>query len=118
MRIADPKPAYCSACGNSYPDGRYVDMEAAFDRGAVISNDQLSYVEGSDDLHLCEACVRAAAEVLAFKPDRAARQTLEIHRYQREARDWKAYAMALEQTVSERPERLPPRRGRPPKVPA
>src|ERR1035437_2594230 len=56
VRLSDPRPAYCSACHNSTPSGRYVDFDAAFDAGAFIGRGDQVLVEGSADLHMGAAC--------------------------------------------------------------
>ena len=63
VRLSDPRPAFCSGCLNT-PDGRYVDFEAAFDAGTFVEGEDRHYVAGSDDLHLCEQCLKTGCEVL------------------------------------------------------
>ena len=86
-RIADPRPALCSACGNSGdPDTEYVDFEAAWD-GPVVLNDDGSYrsapngePSASENIYLCKACVRAGAQLLEIKPELHRNQLREIRR--------------------------------------
>lgn len=79
IRISDPRPPYCSACHNT-TDGRYVDFDAVHDGGSFVDRETHAYIEGTDDLHVCEACMRDACEVLGFKPELQRRQFTEIRR--------------------------------------
>jgi hypothetical protein len=106
IRLSDPRPAYCSACHNA-PEGRYVDFDAAHDGGSFLQENGVVYLEGSDDLHICEGCMRRGAEELALKPDVQQRQLREIRRLEAAAEHWKEYARSLEATLEERPERAP-----------
>lgn len=113
MRISDPQPDYCSACHNTTPEGRYVDMEAMHDGGSYVDGD-VTYIAGADSLHVCEACVRDAMEVLALRPEREQAQTREIKRLEIERDHWKQSAKRMEGYLQERPEGAPrqPRRRR------
>lgn len=108
--LSDPRPAYCSACHNS-PDSRFVDFEAAFDAGAVVDNESQAVIAGSDDLHLCEACVRDAMEKLELKPELHARQLNEIRRLEIAVEYWRDKAQStaslLDRTVREAPKDVP-----------
>lgn len=104
LRISDPKPNHCAACFRGADASvTFVDFDAAIDRGTFV-NEQNAVLEGIDDLHLCEACVRAAAEVLALKPALHARQIREIKRLEAENEHWREYAKDLEASIGERPE--------------
>jgi hypothetical protein len=105
IRLSDPKPAYCSACHNA-PAGKYVDFDAAHDGGDFTTQD-LVWHAGSDDLHLCAACLKRATEVLGFKPELNQRQLREIRRLEVENEHWRDYARTLEATLQERPEPAP-----------
>lgn len=87
IRLSDPRPAFCSACLN-HPDERYVDFDAAFDAGAFVDRETQAYVEGSDDLHLCESCLKRACEELGVKPELHAAQRREIQKLQLERDHW------------------------------
>lgn len=117
VRISDPAPAFCSACHNTPAGSRYVDFDAAHDAGAFVNRDTQAYIEGSDDLHLCERCLKLATEVLGEKPELHARQAREIRRLELAVEHWRDYSQSLEQTLEQRPEPAP-RRGRPRKVAA
>ena len=117
VRISDPVPAACSCCFQGAREGvRFLDFNAALDRGQFVRE-----VDGAvlvrdvmDDLHLCEACVREAAEVLALKPQLDANQRREIRRLELESEHWRDYAKRLEATLQERPDlapRAPRKRG-------
>lgn len=103
IRVADPLPAYCSNCHNSTSEG-YVSFPAAHDAGQFVNPPEGEYVAGSDDLYLCFACVRHAAEVVGFKPGLHARQRREISRLELQAAHWKDYAKRIEQAVASRPQ--------------
>ena len=110
VRISDPKPAYCSGCGQGAQGNvRFVDFDAAHDSGVVMNQDGAVLV-GQDDLHLCEACVRAGAEALGLKPELHSKQVQLIRQLERERDHWKDYAKKFETTVAERP--VPAKRGR------
>lgn len=83
VRLSDPKPAFCVGCWQGAQDNvRFVDFDAAFDGGQLVEERDGAVVTriAADDLHLCEACVRAAAQALALKPDLHAKQVREIRR--------------------------------------
>jgi predicted Fe-S protein YdhL (DUF1289 family) len=42
-------------------------MDAAIDRGAIVEEGSGAVIDSIDELHLCEACVREAAETLDYK---------------------------------------------------
>jgi hypothetical protein len=106
VRISDPKPAYCSACFRAADDtSRFLDFDAALDTGCFVDGLGV-YQSGSDDLHLCEECVRVAAQTLGLKPDLHARQMREIKRLEIANEHWKDYAKRMEALVQERPEKV------------
>jgi hypothetical protein len=115
MSISDPNPPYCSACLGAASGTRFVDLDAAYDGGAFVGREMQDYIVGTDDLHLCESCVRDAAETLALKPQAHAEQAREIRRLTTAVDHWRDYARTLEATLEGRPE-LAPRAKR--KVPA
>lgn len=111
LRLSDPKPGHCSACLiASGPDVRFVDFDCMVDRGAIVEEGSLAILDAMDELHLCESCVRQAAEVLEYKPDLHRRQLTEIRRLELDAEHWKAYAKRLEATLQDRPEQPKGRR--------
>lgn len=104
LRISDPKPSRCAACFQGAREGvRFVDFDAAIDRGTFV-NEQNAVLDGIDDLHLCEACVRSATEVLALKPAVQAGQAREIRRLELSVERWQQYARDLEATLKGRPD--------------
>lgn len=109
IRLSDPKPAYCSACHNT-PAGRFVDFDAAHDGGAFVDRDTQAYIEGSDDLHICESCMRRGLETLDLKPELHQNQLREIARLELAVEHWRDYARNLEATLEDRPERAPRQR--------
>jgi predicted Fe-S protein YdhL (DUF1289 family) len=81
VRVSDPKPAFCVGCWQGAQENvRFVDFDAAFDGGQLVEERDgvvMTRIPG-DDLHLCEGCVRAAAQALGLKPDLHARQVRTI----------------------------------------
>lgn len=107
VRLAEPRPAYCSSCHNTPPNARYVDFDAAHDAGAFVDRETQTYIEGSDDLTICERCLKLAIEVLGEKPELHTRQLREIRRLEIAVEHWRDYAGNLERTLAERPEPVP-----------
>jgi hypothetical protein len=69
FQVSDPKPARCAACYCS-ADAllRFIDFDADVNRGAIIEEGSGAVIDSIDELHLCENCVRDAAETLDYKP--------------------------------------------------
>ena len=110
VKISDPKPAYCAGChAGAHAALTFVDFDAAFDAGQIV-NQEGAVLVGCDDLHLCEQCVREAAEALDLKPTLHSSQEREIARLQTVADHWKAYAARLQDALRDRPETPEPRR--------
>jgi hypothetical protein len=104
VKVSDPKPACCSACYRGADENvRFVDMNAEFDAGALVSTESQAIVKSFDSLHLCESCVREAAEALGLKPDLHRRQLREIRRLEIENDHWRDYAKGLEANLGNRP---------------
>lgn len=113
LRLSDPKPAHCSACwASSGPDVRFVDFDCLLDRGVIVEEGSMAVLDAMDALHLCEACVRQAAEVLAYQPVQAQNRLREIRRLELDLEHWRRYAQRLEGTLQERPEPPPSARRR------
>lgn len=82
-RIADPRPALCSACGNSGdPDTKYVDYEADWDGPDGTAFASAGLPLATEHIYICEACHRTGAELLGFKPELHRNQTREIRRFE------------------------------------
>lgn len=112
LKISDPRPSHCSACFRGADATiTFVDFDAAADRG-LLTNEQGWVLDSLDDLHLCEPCVRAGAELLALKPEVQTAQAREIRRLETAVEHWQKYAMDLEATVAERPDEQQARRPR------
>ena len=110
-KIADPKPSHCCRCYRAGEAGvRFVDFDAAIDRGAFADANSLAIMDSIDDLVMCEDCVREGAQLLNLKPDLHQKQLREIRRLELERDHWKDYAQRLEQTVALRPEPVGRRR--------
>lgn len=106
-RISDPKPAFCSCCWQGAQENvRFVDFDSAFEGGQQIEERDGVIVTRitADDLHLCEACVRSAAEVLGVKPELYSKVARELRKAEREREYWKDYAKRIEALVETRPE--------------
>lgn len=86
-RISDPPPGHCAAClRGADPTCRFVNMDAALNRGAIVQEGTMAVLDSIDELHLCEGCVREAAEVLDYKPGLHARH-LQLNRMLMRERD-------------------------------
>ena len=86
-RISDPKPARCAACLQSADANvKFVDMDAAINRGAIVEEGSMAVIDSIDELHLCESCVREAADTLDYKPGLHARH-LQLNRQLMRERD-------------------------------
>lgn len=103
LRPSDPKPAHCSGClCSSGPDVTFIDFDAMVDRGSFVDpNGAMHVVDGMEELHLCEACVRQAAEVLAYKPELHRRQLTEIKRLEVERDHWRATAQRFKREADQ-----------------
>ena len=102
IHLSDPLPARCSACLRSAgEDLRFVDFRAAFNGGAVIEEGSMAVRDSIDELHLCEGCVRSAAEALGYKPQLHARQILKIRRLEHERNHWQDTARSLKRALDE-----------------
>lgn len=111
FRLSDPKPGHCSACFQSADANvAFVDFDCMLDRGAIVDEGTMAVLDAMDELHLCESCVRQAAEVLDYKPVQAQNRLREIRRLELKAEHWEKYAKRLEATLQDRPEE--PKRGR------
>jgi len=90
VKVADPKPAYCSAClQGARADVEFYDFQAAFDGGTFVSGDG-RWVKGSDDLYLCEDCLQMACETAGLNPQLHGRQGRRIKQLELEIEHWKA----------------------------
>lgn len=106
IRLSDPKPSHCAGCWcGSGPDVRFVDFDGVqLNRGAFVDADGAHGVLDSiDELHLCESCVRQAAEILDVRPGLHRRQINEIRRLLAEAAAKDAYIESLEQALNAKP---------------
>jgi len=95
-------PPYCSACYDQKPDKRYVDFDAASDRGWADDG------QAMDDLIICEDCLRSGAVHIDMCDTREIAAELERLRHenqrlktQRDRSD--TYSRKLEDTLRERP---------------
>ena len=105
VKISDPKPAFCSGCLRGADETiRFVDFDAAFDAGAFVDRTTQAYVEGSDDLHLCENCVREAVERLDLKAELHQNQLREIRRLEIENEHWRDTARRAQAELAKQQE--------------
>lgn len=89
VRRSDPRPSHCSGCFRGAEEGvDFIDFDTAIDRGSIVTPEG-ALVGTLDDLHLCAACVREAAQVLELKPDLHARQLREIRRLELSVEHWR-----------------------------
>ena len=95
IRLSDPAPAHCAACLCSAGDVRFVDFRAAFNGGALVEEGTMAVRDSIDELHLCETCLKTAAEVLAYKPQLHARQLKEIRTLELQRDHWRETARRL-----------------------
>lgn len=99
VRIASPNPACCAAC-YAQGSGRHVDFEAATDGPIVVDEHGVArtWLGGTvsvDEIILCEACVRAGAELLAIVPTVMEAQAQELRAARAEVEEWRGRAGAL-----------------------
>lgn len=97
MKIADPKPGWCSRCYNAKDE--YVDCESTHDSGMLINTESQALIQSQDDLFICRACVQEMCEVLNVKPEREMALRRDIRRLSAEAGYWKDLAVKLEATI-------------------
>ena len=108
MKIADPKPGFCSCCFGAHPDRQYIDFEADYDGAPVLDRETNSIavlpwngqLGGHDNLYLCETCVREAAEKLAFKPELHQRQFQAVRRAELTAEHYKDQCRRLQDALN------------------
>lgn len=115
VKLSDPLPSHCAACfRGASVETRFVDMDSAIDRGQFVeSHDGVVHHRDSiDDLHLCEQCVREAADAIGYKPTLHEQQYAEIRALRGEVERWKTYAKQAEASLKERPEITTRQRGR------
>jgi hypothetical protein len=114
IRISDPKPSHCAGClTSSGTDVKFINFyDRLQDRGTIVEEGSMAVLASVDELHLCESCVRSAANALGLKPDVHRKQILEIQRLETQVDHWKDYARTLEATLQTRPEPAPGERAR------
>jgi hypothetical protein len=62
MKLADPKPVYCSACFSQQPLKDHIDFEVAWDGPVINHTDNIRIP--IDDLYICEDCMLQAFNTL------------------------------------------------------
>lgn len=105
VKLSDPKPARCAGCWTSADVNlRFVDFDAAVDRGSFMDENAGAVIDSIDELHLCENCVREACEALDMRPQHVQLLLREAKDANRRADEWRAYALKVEEAQGERPE--------------
>ena len=109
MRIANPRPGFCSCCFMSAPDRQYVDCEAAYDGAPVLDRETRTIailpwtgLTGShDDLYICDRCIREMRDVLGMEEYREVlkRQAREVRKLELERDHWRDTAKRLKEDL-------------------
>jgi len=94
-------PPYCSACYDQKPQKRYVDFDAASDRGWTEDGQSM------DDLILCEDCIRSAAVHVNMRDTTELEVEIEqlrssSARYMQQRNAARTYAKRLEEALAAR----------------
>ena len=101
FKVSDPKPARCAACyAGADAALRFVDLDAHIDRGAIVEEGARAVIDSVDELHLCENCVREAAETLDYRPGLHARHLQLNRELMRERDELKAQNHTLRQLLA------------------
>ena len=90
MRLASPKPGFCSSCMMADPTREYVDCDTAYDGAPVYDRETgtiaiLPYTgqtASHDDLYICDRCVDEMRQLLGQHEyrDTIRRQVAEIQK--------------------------------------
>jgi hypothetical protein len=114
MRVADPRPPYCSGCYTAAVEGvEFVDVNAAHEGETVTNPDTGALIHIMDDIYFCFACVRQMCEAANIKPELHASQAREIRRLELAAETWEQRCHELERLVGKSaPEPVHPPRAR------
>lgn len=100
-RISDPKPARCSGCMQSVAaDKRYVNLDMRINRGTICQEGTMAVLESIDELHLCEDCIRDAAERVGYVPELHRRHVDLNRRLMRERDELEAENRLLRQALA------------------
>lgn len=103
MRLASPRPGFCSVCFGAHPESRYVDCECAYDGAPVLDRETRTIavipwtgaLGNHDDFYMCEKCARALCELLDMKPEVRTRQLQELRKLELERDHWRSTANRL-----------------------
>lgn len=74
MKLANPRPGFCSVCFSAANDKQIVDCEVAFDGAPVLDKESRTItiipwtgtLACHDDLYVCESCVREMRDTLGM----------------------------------------------------
>jgi hypothetical protein len=101
MRIADPKPPYCTTCFQAAtPELQFVDCNAAYEGQTVVHPETGVLITIMEDIYICMDCIKQAIEAAGFKPELHARQIREIRRLELIARNWEDRCKGLERMLA------------------
>lgn len=108
MRLGNPN-GYCSVCFAAKPEVPYVDCEADYDGAPVLDPETRTIavipwtgdLGGHDQLGICATCIMEMAELIAFKPERYARQLKAVREADLRADHWERTARRLQRELNE-----------------
>lgn len=93
IKLADPRPDRCVSCLQSAvslgPDVRFVDFARELETGAIVDAGSMAVLDPMRQLVICEPCMNAAIEQLAYKPQLHARQFQKIKQQDIQIAHWK-----------------------------
>lgn len=114
MRIADPKPPYCSTCFRAAGDDvTFVDLGAAYEGPTVTHPETGALIHVMEDIYVCRSCAQEICEVLDLRPELHIKQAREIRRLEVAAEHWEQRAKSLEKVIAQgRPDPVHPPRKR------
>jgi len=110
-RIANRPPNACAGCYGQYPERLHVDFKTAIEGGPVESEHAKAL--RVDWVVLCESCIRTAIALLPDSVDLKAQHEAEVAQLRERCEQAENYASTLEDTMSRRPDSLPPREREP-----
>ena len=101
VRVADPKPDYCSRCFRGAQEGvEFLDLMSSYEGPTIVHPETGAVIGTIDDLYLCftrdesgqvaSGCVKEICEAGNLRPELHQRQLREIRRLELEAEHWKS----------------------------
>lgn len=75
MRLADPRPGFCSSCFAASPERRFIDIEADYDGAPVLDRETQTIavlpwngqLGSHDNAYFCEVCVDEMRKLLGME---------------------------------------------------